>query len=61
MIIVKNNFFFSGQKFRIKKYLLIVKKNLLFFAIGIEKVFNLKNLFLAKNLLLQSHADILFA
>ena len=41
MIIVKKLIFFSGHKFRIKKYVIIVKNNL-FFTIGIEKVFNSK-------------------
>ena len=58
MIIVKKKIFFIGYKFRIKKYLLIVKNNLSFFTIGIENVFNSKKLILCKKVLLQSHVDI---
>ena len=41
-------FFFSGHKFRIKKYLLSVKNSILFFTIVIEKVFQFKKLILRK-------------
>ena len=49
MIIAKTKFFFSGHNFKVKKYLIIDKNNPLLFTIGIEKVFKLKNSFLAKN------------
>ena len=45
---------FSGHKFRIKKYLLIVKNDITFFTIGNEKVFDSKNCFFAKNLLFKA-------
>ena len=58
MIIVKKK---SSSVDTNKKYLHIVKNNILFFKIGIEKVFNSKKWLFAKKLLLQSYVDISFA